>query len=124
MGRYILAGDGTFIIERRAAPRYDVELSVRVGLYGAGNKSIRGITTNISEWGVQLLIPSPLPSGAVLNFECSDFAGTGEVVWSRDEGDQVRLGMKLVSMSNTDRQTLRELLSSLTREQMAEVASR
>jgi hypothetical protein len=99
-------------------------MSVRIGVTGADGDWIQGITTNLSDRGVQVLIPSPIPEGKVVDFECSLFAGTGEVVWIRDEGDQVRLGMKLVPVSGKDRRALGDLLSSLTKEYAGGFAAR
>jgi len=123
MWRYIMAGDGELIVERRATVRYEAELSARISV-GSGRDAIRGITTNVSDAGVQMLIPSPVEVGTVLNFESTLFAGTGEVMWSREENGQVRVGLKFLSMSNKDRETLRDLLGKLAKAQLKEAARR
>ncbi len=124
MGHYILAGDGTFIVERRMAPRYEVAMSVRLGIVEAESDSIGGIATNISEWGVQVLVPTSVADGTTIDFSCPYFRGTAETVWSRREGAQVRMGMKFLSMPGVERLKLRELLGNLARERSAWVSSR
>jgi hypothetical protein len=116
MWHYILAGDGGLIVERRATPRYDVELSVHIGVW-VGGASMRGMTTNISESGMQVVIPTPIAEGTVVRFECPLFGGTVQVVWSRGEGSQTRLGLKFVTLAERDREALQELLTSLRKHQ-------
>jgi c-di-GMP-binding flagellar brake protein YcgR len=116
MGRYILAGDGSLIVERRATPRYDVSLNVEIGVW-ADNHSIQGMTTNLSEDGLQVVLPSPVVDGGLLRIECETFGALAEVMWSRKEEDRYRLGLKFISLTSKDRIAVRDLITNLRREQ-------
>lgn len=116
MGHYILAGDGSLVLERRAVPRYEVSLGVQIGVWD-GETSLQGVMTNISQTGAQVVIQSMLEENAVLKFECRAFGGIAEVMWTRREGDQIAAGLKFVSLSQKDQIALRNLISTLTKQQ-------
>lgn len=112
MGHYILAGDGSLIVERRATPRYDVAIAAQVTLE-AGNRQVDGMITNLSESGVQVVVSVELQDGNVLAIRAPSFEGSAQVMWWREEGAQVRAGLKFVTLASKDREAIRNLLSGL-----------
>ena len=116
MGRYILAGDGSLIVERRATPRYDVSLQVDIEIW-AGSQALQGVTTNLSENGLQVVVPQRVAERALLRIESKTFKALGEVVWSREDEHGCRLGLQFVSLTSKDRNAVRNLIAELVREQ-------
>ncbi len=116
MGHYILAGDGSLIVERRATPRYDIEMSVRVRLRGS-DTAVDGMIIDLSESGARIVVRAALEDGETIEIRCPTFAGTAQVVWKHEEGARVRAGLKFVTLSPKDREAIRSLLSGLVRQE-------
>lgn len=116
MGRYILAGDGSLIVERRATPRYDVSLQLEIEIW-AGNQLIQGVTSNLSENGLQVVVPVAVADRSLLRIEAKPFKALGEVIWSREDEQGYRLGLQFISLSSKARNALRDLIADLVREQ-------
>src|SRR5690606_18882922 len=74
MGHYILAGDGSLIVERRATPRYDIEMSVRVRLRGS-DTAVDGMIIDLSESGARIVVRAALEDGETIEIRCPTFAG-------------------------------------------------
>jgi c-di-GMP-binding flagellar brake protein YcgR len=115
MARYFLGTEGTLLIERRTTPRYDVELDVQL-TPAAGGAPIRGTTKDISELGVQVVLPGTLPEGGIADFSCAAFGGRVQAIWSRAEGTQVRIGLRFISLAPRERDALFGLIASLRRD--------
>lgn len=116
MGRYILAGDGSLIVERRATPRYDVSLQVEIEIW-AGNQLFQGVATNLSENGLGVVIPVAVADRSLVRIEAKAFKALGEVIWSREDEKGYRVGLQFVSLASKDRNALRDLIADLVREQ-------
>ena len=114
MARYFMGGDGTLLVERRANPRFDVEMPVRASP-AAGGDPMDGMTVNISESGAQLLLAGAVPAGAYLNLEVDRFRWTGQVVWSRAETSGARVGLRFTWLGAKDRDGLLELIEHIKR---------
>jgi c-di-GMP-binding flagellar brake protein YcgR len=115
MARYFLGADGNLLVERRSSPRYDIELAIEVG-FAADGSPIRGVTRNLSEAGVQVVLPAPLPTGGPIRIACDAFVGTTEEIWRREEGSEVRIGMQFVGLSPNARNAIQLLIAEARRE--------
>jgi hypothetical protein len=81
------------------APRYDIELSVRL-VPGGSDAAFTGTSENISETGVLVLAERLEPRGALLYLEFPVFEARGEVIWTRETEEelQVLLGMRFLAL--------------------------
>lgn len=120
MARYFFGIDGTMLVERRSTPRYDLGVGIEVTFAGGG--SIRGMTQNISEAGMQIVLPKAIVEGRLVDFECPDLAGSAQVVWMRDEGSSARVGLRYISLSPEDRDSLVALIADLRRKRVSELS--
>ena len=121
MARYFFGVDGMMLVERRSTPRYDLEVGIEMKLAGGG--SIRGMTQNISEAGMQIVLSKAISEGRLVDFECPDFAGSAQIVWTRDEGPNVRVGLRYISLSPADRDSLSGLIADLRKKQSEEAVA-
>ena len=94
------------------APRYDIELSVRLVPTESEEGGFQGTSQNLSETGVLVRADRMEPMGSFLRLKFPVFEGTGEVIWTRETDEElgVFLGMKFASLSPQDRQALLRLL--------------
>ena len=116
MGHYILAGDGSLIVERRATPRYDIEMSVRIRV-GDSDIFVDGTIINLSESGAQIVARITLEDGDKIEIRCPTFAGSAQVMWKHEEGARVRAGLQFVALTPKDREAIRNLLAGLRRQE-------
>ena len=93
------------------APRYDIELSVRL-IPSDPEKTFRGVSQNLSETGVLVRAERSEPLRTMLRVEFPVFAASGEVIWTRETGEDlgVFLGMKFQALSSEDKRMLLRLL--------------
>ncbi len=119
MARYFFGIDGTMLVERRSTPRFDAGIAINVMVAGGG--SIRGMTQNISEAGMQIVLPKAVSEGRLVDFECPDFAGSAQVVWMREDGPNVRLGLRYISLAQDDRDSLVALIADLRQKRSSEL---
>lgn len=117
MALYFLSPDGYLAIDRRATPRYDVTLAVEAAVTANGDPVV-GMTKDVSESGMQLLLPTDVAEGTVIGFTCPHFAGSARVVWNRPEGSYVRMGVRFTSLSSGSRDRLLDLIADLKKQQL------
>lgn len=122
MTRYFLGTDGHVLVERRANPRYDVELDVEVTVVGGG-APLKGRTKDLSLAGMQLILPKAIRGGRVVDFSCPTFAGTAQAVWCHETDTEVHLGLRFVSLSPRDHEALVDVVTRLKRAVLAGAAA-
>ncbi len=93
-------------------PRKDIAVPVR--LVFTGGAILLGDSVNISNTGMLVLAEEARPVGTHFRFQCPDFKGMGEIVWTRDSEPGVQflklLGIKFLPLEPSDRKALDELL--------------
>ncbi len=119
MGHYILAGDGNLIVERRATPRYEIELPACVTLTD-GQTELEGTIINLSEAGARIVLPTGIEDGDVIEIRCPTFDVSAQVIWKQTEGEVLRAGVKFVRVTATHARVIESLLA---RARQAEPAS-
>ncbi len=82
-------------MERRRDPRFTVAVPTRITLLGPKTAEVNGTVIDVSERGMQLLLPVPAPPGSLIKLEWADGFVLGEVCWCRQENEGFSAGVQL-----------------------------
>ena len=91
------------------APRYSITVSVTLTTQDTEG-GLSGFTRNISQSGMLITSTATRPSGALVHFESPPFSGEAEVIWTGENEGELLLGLKFVSLSELDRESLEAFL--------------
>lgn len=83
------------IVDRRFADRYDVRFDVRLTVLGAGERTIDGYITDISESGIGVTLPLALAEGDIVQLKVADTTLFGFAIHSAREETGWRAGIEV-----------------------------
>ncbi len=107
-------------MDRRFSDRYEVRFNVRLTILGAGERTIDGYISDISESGIGVTLPLALAEGEIVQLEVADTTLFGFAVHSSEEEAGWRAGIEVqrVLVGGSE---LSRLLHSALRESLPNV---
>jgi hypothetical protein len=80
-------------MERRREARVPAAQPMQLTLLGGAPRSVAGVVVNFSSWGMRILLPEPVASGAPVRVDLDGSLYLGEVCYCQPELGQYSVGV-------------------------------